>query len=173
MSKQYTQGFTLVETLVAILLLTLSISGPLYVAQQSFTSAKIARDQTVARFLAQEGVELVRAYRDTNTLSSRDWLNGLETCKTQYGCYMHHTNNGLELVGACSESGCPALNYNRIDSAYSYDSGSNYTPSNYTRTIIIEDIETDKDTQVTVEVFWNDRGVERSVRTQEYLFNWL
>lgn len=173
MSIKTDTGFTLVETLVAILLLTMSISGPLFMAQQSFISAQIAQDQTVARFLAQEGVEIVRAIRDTNILSNRNWLTDLDICKTNDGCYLHHTNDGLEVVGQCPNGGCPALNYNELDSSYSYDSGSNYEISNYTRTIVITDIAADKDTEVVVEVVWSDRGVERSVETREFLFNWL
>ena len=168
------KGFTLVETLVAVLLLTLSISGPLWMAQQSFVAARISQSQTVARFLAQEGVELVRGVRDTNILKSEEWLFGLTECRTEFGCEIHHINTGTQVVRVCSEDdGCNPLKFNESEGTYSYLSGSNYTVSSFVREVTITDITPDKDVEVFVKVSWNDRGIIRSVTTQEYLFNWL
>ena len=53
-------GFTIIETLVAIAILMIAISGPLVVATKSLTAATRAKNQSVASFLAQEGMELIR-----------------------------------------------------------------------------------------------------------------
>jgi len=62
--KENTHGFTLIETLIAVTILTFAVSGPLYTAGRALVAAEIARDQLVASYLAQEGVESVRAMRD-------------------------------------------------------------------------------------------------------------
>lgn len=70
------KAFTLVETLVAVAILMISIAGPLVVANKGLVAAMYAKDQSVATFLAQEGMELIRnmkdqaIYTDTNGFSN-------------------------------------------------------------------------------------------------------
>lgn len=61
-------GFTLIETLVAISLLSVAIAAPMALTSQSLSSAYYARDQITAYNLAQEGLEAVRALRDGQIL---------------------------------------------------------------------------------------------------------
>lgn len=63
-------GFTLIETLIAVTILTLSVAGPLYSASRAIVAAQTARDQLTASYLAQEGIEYVRAMRDHEYLSA-------------------------------------------------------------------------------------------------------
>jgi hypothetical protein len=65
-----TEGFTLIETLVAVSLLVVAIVAPMSLVAQSLTTAYYARDQVVAYALAQEGIEAVRAVRDGNILEN-------------------------------------------------------------------------------------------------------
>jgi prepilin-type N-terminal cleavage/methylation domain-containing protein len=67
------RGFTLVETLVAVLLLTVAIAGPLTIISKSLITALVAKDQVTAFFLAQDAVEYVRFVRDTNKLQDSAW----------------------------------------------------------------------------------------------------
>ena len=60
-----TNGFTLIETMVAIAILMLAISGAFMTANSSMVAAQIARDQLTASYLAQEGIEYTRMVRDT------------------------------------------------------------------------------------------------------------
>ncbi len=66
------KGFTLVETLVAVAILTIAVSGPLVTAQRAVIAAYTARDQLTASYLAQEAVEYVRAMRDDAYLADPD-----------------------------------------------------------------------------------------------------
>ena len=61
-------GFTLIETLVAVSLLSVSIVAPMALTTQSLTAAYYARDQVTAFNLAQEGIEAIRAIRDGQIL---------------------------------------------------------------------------------------------------------
>ena len=62
------RGFTLIETLVAIAVLSLAITGPMVIAQKGIGSAIYARDEVTAFYLAQEAIEYIRNVRDTNRI---------------------------------------------------------------------------------------------------------
>ena len=63
-------GFTLVEAMVAVTVLTLAISGAFFTANSAIIAAEIASDQLTASYLAQEGVEYVRKMRDDAYLAA-------------------------------------------------------------------------------------------------------
>lgn len=67
------QGFTLVETLVAIAILLLIIIGPITAAQKGIQQAYYANEQLSAVFLAQEAIEAIRQRRDDQALEA--WNN--------------------------------------------------------------------------------------------------
>lgn len=82
-------GFTLLETLVAVTILVLSIVAPMYAANRALVAAEISRDQLVASAWAQEGVEQIRAVRDhlyladypNNTAAAwNDFINASADC---------------------------------------------------------------------------------------------
>jgi len=81
------RGFTLIEALVSISILALAIIGPLSLASTSMAAAQIARDQLVAFYLSQEGIEIVRNQRDTNRVDgAHTWYYGwLNTCNSTEG----------------------------------------------------------------------------------------
>ena len=58
------QGFSLVETLVAIALLLLVVTGPMKIITDANHSTSFASEQVTAFFLAQEGLELAQKGRD-------------------------------------------------------------------------------------------------------------
>src|SRR3989338_6485255 len=62
------QGFTLVETLVAVMLLSVAVVAPMSLAARSLGSAYYARDQITAFYLAQEAIEALRSIRDSQIL---------------------------------------------------------------------------------------------------------
>ncbi|HVW82496.1 MAG TPA: prepilin-type N-terminal cleavage/methylation domain-containing protein [Candidatus Paceibacterota bacterium] len=64
-----TAGFTLVETMVAIAILTVAIAGPLLTAERAAAAAYAAKNELIASYLAQEGIEYVRAMRDDTYLA--------------------------------------------------------------------------------------------------------
>src|SRR3989344_9316175 len=62
------RGMTLIETLVAITILTVAIIAPMSLTMQSLSASYYARDQVSAFNLGQEAIESVRAIRDGNIL---------------------------------------------------------------------------------------------------------
>lgn len=77
------KAFTLIETLVAISILTIALTGPLAVIAQALKSSYFARDQITAYYLAQEAVEYIRNLRDINGLkgidasTAEEWLDNI------------------------------------------------------------------------------------------------
>lgn len=63
-------GFSLVETLVAITILLIVISGPLAISTSTARSTSFSSEQVEAFFLAQEGAELAQKIRDDLLLAA-------------------------------------------------------------------------------------------------------
>ncbi len=70
-------GFTLVETLVAISIFTVSILGLMSVLSSGISSTIYAKQKMAASYLAQEGIEYIRNIRDTDVLymGGGDWFS--------------------------------------------------------------------------------------------------
>ncbi|KND49170.1 MAG: putative Type IV pilus pilin [Parcubacteria bacterium C7867-008] len=164
-------GFTLVETLVAIAILTISIVGPYYSIYKAVQTTYIARDKLIATSLAQEGVEYVRNTRDSNYLynianpgSPVNWMYTLTPCKGMK-CTVDVT--GYQPPTACATT-CTPLNLTPSN-LYSYSSG---TVTRYTRSVIITDV-TPTEVVVVVTVSWKNAQVNNSLVVTEHLYNWL
>ncbi len=182
-------GFTLIETLAAILLLSIALAGPMTIAQKGLSTALIAKDQNTAFNLAQDAIEFVRFARDTNCLlaggsacPSGSWLNGsgvnLANCISTTGtqaCYLDSTGSG---VTACNSGICPLINYDATNNIFTYSAVSGgITASIFTRTVQIKYDPSCTTTcnpaeaDITVTVSWND-PVAHSIQVRESLYNW-
>lgn len=166
------KGFTLIETLIAILLLTTAVAGPLTIAAKGLSAALVSRDQMIAFYLAQDAVEYVRFVRDSNKLGGAPWLTGLDACTGADGCYADPSSAAIT---ACSGA-CPPINKNANGSeVYFTYSGGTQTPQNFVRTIRLAPPPTGEITEkvLTVTVSWRAQsGVTRSVVVRENLFDW-
>ena len=97
-----TKGFTLIETLVAIAILTLSVAGPLLIASRALISAQIAQEQLTASYLAQEGVEYVRLMRDDAYLTEyHNSLTSPSINATSAGWSDFTTGSGSTAITQC------------------------------------------------------------------------
>lgn len=105
---QKNKGFTIMETLIAISLLLLAVTGPMVYAQNALRAAFNSRDQITAYFLAQDAIEFVKNIRDDNLLKkSSTWLDGLSRCMDNDGCTVD-TSTGQGKIETCevTEIGC-------------------------------------------------------------------
>ncbi len=161
-------GFTLVETLIAISVLLISIAGPLTVASRSLVASRYSRDQIVAFYLSQEAVELIRNKRDNNAISGSMWTTDLSSCFSSNGCKVDATDGSFSI---CTSGGCPVLNKHKTTGFYSYSNGSNWDPSIFTRTINIEQINPDE-IKISVDISWNTGAITKNFTIDENLFNW-
>jgi len=160
-------GFTLIEALVAITILTAAIVGPLAIVSQSLIDAQIAKDKLTATYLAQEGIELVRAHRDTGALEGdSDWLSNVDACRNTSGCYIAPGGT----VFACSGA-CPFITERQSDGLLAYDTGTEPdTP--FVRKITISETAPNVEAEVTSVVTWSHGKNTNTVTIIERLLNW-
>lgn len=156
------RGTTLIEALVAILILTLGIIPSFAIILTGNALSSSVRNNIIASNLAQEGTEVVRAIRDTNWFNSLPFDVGLSD-----GAYRIEWNSDTLL----SENGNPPL---KITPAglYNYASG---TDTGFRRRIIISKIDPlgcNCELRVITEVTWQERSRARMVRVESHLFNW-
>ena len=75
------KGFTILETLIAISIILLAITGPVDIIAQALKASYFSRDEITAFYLAQEVIEYTRNQRDNNALDpttvSIDWLKNV------------------------------------------------------------------------------------------------
>lgn len=174
------RGFTLLETLVAIIILITGILGPLTLAARSISSASTTRNRIIALNLAEEGMEFIRNKRDTNFIQGNDWLAGLGPCGSANGCRVDFFKKipGNKDLRACSAN-CPPLRRNDATKIFSYNNSD--PKSIFTRIIFIAgvadyDIPPDGDNdeiKVTVEVTWKERFSNPTLKAEMRLFRWV
>jgi hypothetical protein len=165
------RAFTLIETFVACAILLVSLTGPLSIAAQALRTSYYARDQVTAFYLAQEGLEYVRAKRDQNYLATpaQSWMNGLmtgEICTAPAVCTVDFPNftHRVCLQGAC----LPLL----VDASTFLFNTQTGTPSLYTRKLTLTTVNANE-VNARVTVSWVSAGINRTFTIAENFFNWL
>jgi type II secretory pathway pseudopilin PulG len=147
--KKTNRAFTLVETLVAISIFSMSVLGLLSILASGISNTSYAKQKIVATYLAQEGIEYIRNMRDTYVLYDSDgqtgWNNfntkvaggvfhSVSICATTNGCYINADASTLNYtipssqamtsitLPACTDSTCSnaPLHYNSNTGIYGY-----------------------------------------------------
>lgn len=182
-------GFTLVETLVAVTILTLSIAAPLFAGSRALVAAEISRDQLTASSLAQEGIEYARLMRDneylalypsgTPTTAWNNFLTGSDaasitqcvatTCTLDtYPTVAMGTGSGFSLL-PCSGNSCTPLYL--ANGMYTEQSGIGGTQTSFTRTIQATTVSA-TDERITSIVTWSFHGTTYAVTITDHLTPW-
>ena len=74
------KGFTLLEMLISIMIITIAVL-PIYQAVFKYTkNTQTERENFIASYLGQEGIEFIKNIRDTNWIQGLAWDNGLSAC---------------------------------------------------------------------------------------------
>lgn len=182
------KGFTLIETLVAITLLVIAITGPLQIAANALFSSFYARDEITSYYLAVEAIEYIKNSRDTLFMSdifgdagsNSNWLGGLDACisdGTGDGCYLKtkfnfNPESPDTSIVAC-EGECPKLLYNSSDGLWGYDDGEETKFTRKTEIILLSD--DGNSAQIKVQISWPSRGFSGGDKTFELstvITNW-
>lgn len=182
------KGFTLVETLVAVLMLSLSIAGPLTIASKGLNATVVAKDQFISFYLAQDAMEYVRFLRDTACLTagggangcpSASWLSSLTPCVSTDGsaaCYFDSLGTNPSVTTACTGT-CPVMAYDSTNKVFNYNVTAQNTPQQFIRTVTIKNDpagSSPDEALVTVTVSWSDiAGVTHApITIRESIFRW-
>lgn len=183
-TKKMQSGFTLVETLVAISIFTLSVLALMVALGGGLKSTSFAKSKVTANYLAQEGIELMRNMRDTFVLYDggqngwSDFLAHVSDCQNK-GCVFHteelvygDTNRPITQItlDPCLSALCPPLYYHADSGTYDYNAGTaDAVISSFRRNIRISIIN-EHEARINSFVFWGDQNT--SVSFTENLFDW-
>lgn len=180
---------TLIETLVAITILTVAIIAPMSLTMQSLSASYYARDQIAAFNLGQEAIESVRAIRDGNILriaynqpdpacSPMTLLCGIPI-GTPFVIDARKTTPAEAIARCTLPDGedpdtlpdCPPLQTD--GDLYGYQSG--WADTRYTRTVNADFVDgTTDEIRVFVEVTWIAGHLQtRTFRIYENLYRWV
>jgi type II secretory pathway pseudopilin PulG len=167
--KQKKGGFTILETLVAITILSTAILGPMELASKSIVSAGTAQNQIKAFYLTQEAMEYIRNIRDTNLINGNPWITGgsLNLCVSG-DCIVDVPQDS---IAACVGT-CPKIRYD--DSTgfyYNYISGDETI---FIRTARITNPVSGNldEAKITVTTSWDEQRRSKSLTLNSYIFEW-
>ena len=173
-------GFSLVETIVAIAILSVAIIAPMSLARQGLSGAAYARDQVTAFYLAQEAIEFARNTRDNNNLQdksgSSSWLSGLGFCMAPNRCGIDVTAAAASQVVDCSVIGNCLLTFNTVDGIYGLRQGGSWRNTIFTRTLQIASFTVNGDSNaadLTATVTWMSGKISKSLTVSEKIFDWF
>jgi len=189
------KGFTLVETMVAISIFTMSILSVMSVLANGISNTTYAKKKITAEYLAQEGIEYIRNIRDTFALYSTTGQAGWTafnvklytapaSCNLTNGCYFNADNLFSLLpspmpmtqitLTACSSSTCPngIMLYDSATGKYGYTASSTTINSGFIRKITVTTVTPDE-VKITSTVTWNQPSGVSSVSFSENLYNWI
>ena len=184
------RGFTLIETMVAVLILSTSLTSLLTLTSSSLFAAKYANNEITANYLLQEAVDYIRNDRDSIVFQQRNngdatsvswniflakygYINS--TCFSPDGCYLDITEqNSFNVIRSCT-SPCtlmyfdPAANHKEFYT-YSTDFG---LASSFRRKITMRINPTNiNELLFTVTVDWKNGNLSRSRSLNESILNW-
>ncbi len=176
-NHQLPKGFTLIETLAAITLLSVAIVAPMSLASRSLSASYYSRDQVTAYYLAQEAIESIRNIRDGNVLQIVQSSNPASINLFQdipldvnFTVDARKTNSITAINQNCSPA-CPALQTD--GTLYGYNAG--WTDTHFTRTVRVTQISgSPNELRVTVTVAWKTGAFqERSFSIAENMYRWI
>ena len=182
-------GFSLVETLVAITILLIVVVGPMTISTSTARSTSFSSEQIQAFFIAQEGLELVQAYRNDELLAELDtadpdpqesWeqfllpTGDLQECfvSSSDGCGLEIDNDGVILEPIdCTFDSC-RLYYNSAGERSRFTHTVTSEPLPFTRIVKIENIN-DDEVRVISTVSWRSGNLResQSIQVDTHLFN--
>lgn len=188
-NNSHQKGFTLLETLVAIFILTLSITGPVYIASVAFRNTIDSRDNISAQYIAEEVIEVIRNKRDkfalTKDAPSNTWIEdlgltvsggvGVECLNLTPGsidnkCVMTKVAPpGGYVFAKCPSDICPNISFDP-EKKVVYGQSDGAALSKFTREFYLEK-EGDNGVKVVVNIKWNDKGRDKVYTLTERLYN--
>ncbi|MBI2087078.1 MAG: prepilin-type N-terminal cleavage/methylation domain-containing protein [Candidatus Zambryskibacteria bacterium] len=169
------KGFTIIESLVAVTILVLAITGALSAIQTGISSYIFSKDQIIAFYLAQEGFEQIRNIRDENGLKNQNWLAGI-AANSSDPCYFGNActvspvfSNLASRCGSGAPGSCQVVRQDTATGFFGYNSS--WPATVFRREIMLTEINADE-VSILVTIDWSKGIVNRQFRAKENILNW-
>lgn len=168
--SSYNRGFTLIESLVAIFIFSIALVALITITSRGITGTAQAKNQVIAQFLAQEGIELMRNYRDTGFMNGQtgELKDTLPQCKKTDSCTIINSNGSYTLEAGQGTYDIGILNSN--DHQYSQFAGGTFERKIY----FTPDPSLNPKDNVEVHsvVKWKNGSIQREIHLMTILTNW-
>jgi len=196
--KSTRTGFTLIETMVAVFILSIALTALLGLTSKSLFMARYSRNEITANYLLQEASDYIRNKRDSVAFQQRftkngGWSNFLaifgnstssSLCFSTNGCYFDvNTTINNSVIKLCNvlkptfgKLKCPIFYY---DSEATNGSFYNYNSeigslSNFKRMIFFKKNPNNKnEIYITIKIEWLNGNLVQSKSLHLGLLNWL
>ena len=173
------QGFTLIETLVAVLIFATSIVTLIVLTAGGVSNTNHVKNRLTAQYLSEEGIDLVRAIRD-GSVRYDTGLQGVADLVSNctVACTIEPINEELSSIEPCDGEFCDPLKLVEGTGTYTYAEiiGSEIgIESPYTRTITVNEVEPGNSDELEIEstVSWTSGGRDFFITNHEYLYSWM
>ncbi len=157
------RGFTLVEVVVILFIMSMGLIGILGLIVQNIQSQSYNKSNLIAYQLAQEGIELIRKVRDSNWRESLPYDDKLAA--GQY--YMDYEDTAPQVFNP-SMPGQIVLRKNAAN-FYTHEATATATP--FSRLITIQTID-DHSFRVNSSIIWAEYGRNYVYDLETILYNW-
>ena len=176
--RNKSSGFTIIETMIAAVVISVGLIGVLTLCTVSMKLGKISLNRVIAANLAQEGIEVIRSMRENI------WLNGdLDpwddspfnvTSGCDKGIVVWNPSFDEWTWNEKSESyylnSSPQVGF-YLDANSRYIQGSGSPQTNFYRIIEIHD-DLPNARRVVVKVKWEEGNKFYEIQTEDWLYNW-
>lgn len=131
------RAFTLVETLVSVFIITIVIVGPLTLASNASSYARLTKDTLVSNYLAQEAIELLRHHQDSiyirctnQNISKCPLVSGERPDQTAWRVFKERVGNNTQGASCLTSDNPSGCSYDFIDMTSNQD----FNPTKYVST---------------------------------------
>lgn len=158
-------GFTLVEALVALTILTVALIPAFQQATTAINLSGSMRNSLIASNLAQEGLEVIRAIRDANWFAGNSFDGLIDVAAIcSGGCLVQYDSTVPLPLG-----GNPLLKLDPVSGLYQYNAG---IDTIFRRKMILTVISS-HELKIVAEVSWDERTGTKVYSVEYHLFDWL
>lgn len=171
-SKKNKSGFTIIEVMVAVFIVSLSLVGILALVDSNLKVQNLNKNTLIASQLAQEGLETVRNIRERNWLDGNSFFFNIHSGGLGEEFYVIDLYNGQMAMNAVSDIdqaetkilNCSSFYYNNVSCVG--------TDTIFRRMITTRYLAADSKVLVTCEVQWQERNGTKSYKTNGELYDW-
>lgn len=166
-------GFTLIETLFAILIFSAALISLLAISGRGISATNEVKNETTAYYLAQEGLEVVRNIRDNNFLliqggGTGQWTDGFLSnpdCSTT-PCHIVYNSGAAPTL---------AQNSGQLSNEIYFSAGqyaNTGDDTGFSRDIKVQAGAGQDEFIITSQVSWLAKNIKKSVTLQTFLKKW-